>query len=140
MSTVPDWNAEVIAEFRANKGEVDGPIENPPPMLLVHTIGARTGEERITPMRCRPEGEAWYIFGSAHGSDRHPGWYYNIVANPDIEIEVGTDTVPVHATILHGPERDRIFAAHAAVFPIFAEYQARLERTIPVVRLDRRAV
>ena len=103
MSTERDWNAEVIAEFRANQGIVDGPIENPPPMLLVHTTGARTGQERITPMRCRPEGDSWYIFGSAHGSDRHPGWYYNLVANPEIEIEIGLACLVLRR--IHLPDR-----------------------------------
>jgi deazaflavin-dependent oxidoreductase (nitroreductase family) len=133
-----NWNAEVIAEFRANNGEVAAPYENPPPMLLIHTIGQRTGRDHITPMRCRPDGDAWFIFASAHGSDRNPDWYHNIVAQPDVEIEVGTETVPVHATVVQGEERDRIFALHATTFPIFADYEARLARTIPVVRLNRR--
>jgi deazaflavin-dependent oxidoreductase (nitroreductase family) len=133
-----DTNAAVIDVFRANAGEVPAPYENPPPMLLVHTIGRRTGQEYITPMRARPDGDAWYIFASAHGSDRNPDWYRNLVANPEIAIEIGTETIPVRATVLEGPERDRIFAAHAADFPVFADYQARLARTIPVVRLDRR--
>jgi deazaflavin-dependent oxidoreductase (nitroreductase family) len=136
--TEKDWNAEVIAEFRANDGEVAGPIEHPPPMLLVHTIWARTSREHITPMRCRPEGNGWYIFASAHGSTRNPDWYHNIVANPEIEIELGTETIPVWARIVTGDERDRIFALHAAMFPIFAEYESTLERTIPVVHLTRR--
>ena len=138
MTTERNWNAEVIAEFHANNGEVGGPIENPPPMLLVHTVGKRTGREHITPMRCRPDGDGWFIIASAHGSERNPDWYHNIVAQPDIEIEVGTETIPVHATVLEGAERDRIFALHAATFPIFADYEARLARTIPVVRLNRR--
>jgi deazaflavin-dependent oxidoreductase (nitroreductase family) len=131
-------NAEVIAEFRANLGEVAAPYPNPPPMLLVHTIGRKSGREHITPMRARVEGNAWYVFASAHGSEHDPDWYRNLVTNPEIAIEVGAETIPVHATVLTGKERDRVFAAHAADFPVFADYQARLRRTIPVVRLDRR--
>jgi deazaflavin-dependent oxidoreductase (nitroreductase family) len=140
MSNERDWNAEVIAEFRANGGDVAAPYDDPPPMLLVHTIGRRTGEKHVVPMRCLPDGEVLYIFGSAHGSDRHPDWYHNLVAQPDIVIEKGTETIPVHATVLDGDERDTIFARQAARFPIFADYQSRVARTIPVVRLDRRSV
>jgi deazaflavin-dependent oxidoreductase (nitroreductase family) len=138
MSDARDWNAEVIAEFRANKGEVKAPYDDPPPMLLIHTIGAKSGKEHIVPMRAMPDGESLYIFASAHGSHRNPDWYYNLVANPDITIEIGTDTIPVHATEVVGVERDAIFARQAARFPVFAEYQRKLKRTIPVIRLDRR--
>lgn len=139
MSDARDWNAEVITEFRANKGEVQAPYDDPPPMLLVHTIGAKSGKEHIVPMRCLPDGDALYIFASAHGSKRHPDWHYNIIAHPDIEIELGVETVPVHATELHGGERDAIFARQAARFSVFADYERQLTRTIPVLRLERRS-
>jgi deazaflavin-dependent oxidoreductase (nitroreductase family) len=138
MSRVPDTNAEVIAEFHANRGEVAAPYDDPPPMLLVHTTGARTGKEHVVPMRCLPDGNTFYIFASAHGSIRHPDWYHNIVKHPDILIEMGTDTIPVHATVLQSEERDAVFARQAARFPIFAEYERKLDRTIPVIRLDPR--
>jgi deazaflavin-dependent oxidoreductase (nitroreductase family) len=138
MSLERDWNAEVIAEFHANGGEVAAPYDDPPPMLLVHTIGARTGREHIVPMRCLPDGDVLYVFASAHGSDRHPDWYYNIVAHPDITIEKGTETIPVHASVLDGSERDAVFARQAARFATFADYESKLTRTIPVIRLERR--
>jgi deazaflavin-dependent oxidoreductase (nitroreductase family) len=138
MSAERDWNAEVIAEFRANRGEVAAPYDDPPPMLLVHTTGARSGKEHIVPMRALPDGDALYVFASAHGSDRQPDWYYNLVANPDITIEKGTESLAVRATVLHGAEREAIFARHAARFPIFTEYERTLARTIPVIRLDPR--
>ena len=87
------WNDEVIAEFRANHGEVAAPYDDPPPMLLLHTIGAKSGKEHIVPMRGLPDDESLYVFASAHGSDRQPDWYYNLVANPDITIEKGTETI-----------------------------------------------
>ncbi len=133
-----DWNAEVIAEFRANDGEVAAPYDDPPPMLLLHTIGAKSGREHIVPMRAMPDGAALYVFASAHGSARNPDWYHNLKAHPDIVIEKGTETIAVRATELFGAERDAIFARHAARFPTFTEYQRKLERTIPVLRLDRR--
>jgi deazaflavin-dependent oxidoreductase (nitroreductase family) len=139
MSEPRDWNAEVIAEFRANQGEVKAPYDNPPPMLLIHTLGAKSGKEHIVPMRCLPDGDALYIFASAHGSERNPDWYYNLIAHPDITIEQGSETIPVRATEVVGAERDAIFARHAARFPIFAEYAQKLRRSIPVLRLERRA-
>lgn len=133
-----ELNAQVIAEFRASRGEVAAPYDDPPPMLLLHTIGARGGREHVVPMRSLPHGNTLYIFASADGSPRNPDWYHNIVANPDITIEKGSETIPVHATEIHGDERDVIFARQAAKFPIFAEYARKLDRTIPVIRLDRR--
>jgi deazaflavin-dependent oxidoreductase (nitroreductase family) len=139
MLEVRDWNAEVIAEFRANNGEVKAPYDNPPPMLLLHTIGAKSGKEHIVPMRALPDNQALYVFASAHGSERNPDWYYNLIANPDVTIEKGSQTIPVRATEVVGAERDAIFARQAARFAIFAEYQQKLSRTIPVIRLERRS-
>ena len=102
MAETRDWNAEVIAEFRASGGQVVAPYPDAPPMLLVHTIGARSGKEHVVPMRCLPDGDALYVFASAHGSERNPDWYHNLVANPDITIEKGTETIPVRATEVHG--------------------------------------
>ena len=138
MSQEKDWNAAVIAEFRANRGEVAAPYPDPPPMLLLHTIGARSGKEHIVPMRCLEDGETLYVFASAHGSEKHPDWYHNVVAHPDFAIEKGTETIHVHATVLTGAERDAVFARQAARFQTFANYERKLERTIPVIRLDRR--
>ena len=139
MPETRDWNAEIIAEFRANQGQVKAPYDNPPPMLLIHTIGAKSGRQHIVPMRTLPDGDVLYVFASAHGSARNPDWYYNLIANPDIVIEKGSETIPVHASEVVGSERDAIFARQAARFPIFAEYQRKLDRTIPVIRLERRA-
>jgi deazaflavin-dependent oxidoreductase (nitroreductase family) len=133
-----DTNAQVIAVFRANDGEVPAPYPDPPPMLLIHTIGARSGKEHVVPMRCLPVGDTLYIFGSARGSDRHPDWYHNLIAHPDITIEMGTESIPVHATETVGTEREAIFARQSARFPIYEEYERKTGRKIPVIRLDRR--
>jgi deazaflavin-dependent oxidoreductase (nitroreductase family) len=132
------WNAEVIAEFWANGGEVAAPYPDPPPMLLLHTIGARSGREHIVAMRCLQDedSDTLFVIASAHGSDCHPDWYYNVRANPDFEIEMGTRMIEVHASELHGAERDAIFNRQAARFAVFADYQARLSRTIPVFKLE----
>ena len=133
-------NAPVIAEFRANRGEVAAPYDDPPPMLLLHTTGAKSGREHVVPMRCLPDGERLYVVASAHGSDHHPDWYHNFIAHPDFTIEKGAETNPVHATEVHGAERDAVFARQAARFSVFAEYERTLRRTIPVIRLERRTM
>lgn len=133
--TVPNTNDEVIAWFRSHAGEVPSPYPDPPPMLILHTIGRRSGKEHLTPMRCLPGDGSWYVFGSAHGSERDPDWVRNLRANPAIEIEVGTERIPVLATELSGQERDDIFARQVARFPYFGELQAKLDRVIPVVHL-----
>ena len=134
-----EWNGAVIAEFRANKGRVAAPYENPPPMVLLHTIGAKSGREHIVPMRAIPDGQSLYVFASAHGSEANPDWYHNLVAHPDIMIEKGTESISVRAIELHGEERDVVFARQAARFPVYSEYEHKLKRTIPVIRLDRRS-
>ena len=131
-----DLNAKIIDEFRANQGNVAAPYDDPPPMLLLHTIGARGGNEHIVPMRCLVDGDALYVFASAHGSEKHPDWYHNLIANPDITVEKGDDVISVHATEVSGVERDTVFARQAERFPTFAEYERKLDRTIPVFRLD----
>ncbi|KAB8145898.1 nitroreductase family deazaflavin-dependent oxidoreductase [Chloroflexia bacterium SDU3-3] len=136
MSESQNWNAKVIAEFRANGGQVQAAYDNPPPMLLLHTVGAKSGKLHIVPMRTLEHGGAMYVFASAHGRDRHPDWYYNLIAHPEIVIEKGTQTIAVRATEVLGEERDAIFALQAARFPLFAEYAQKLSRVIPVIRLD----
>lgn len=133
-----DWNAEVIAEFRGNGGEVAAPYPDPPPMLLLHTRGARTGREHVVPMRGLPEGDAVYVFATAHGRDRHPAWYHNLVAHPDILLERGVATIPVRATVLAGAEREAVLARWRARVPLVASVLAKTARAIPVVRLDPR--
>jgi deazaflavin-dependent oxidoreductase (nitroreductase family) len=133
-----DTNAQVIAVFRSNGGEVPAPYPDPPPVLLIHTIGARSGKEHVVPMRCLPDGDTLYIFGSARGSVRHPDWFYNLKAHPDIIIEMRTEIIPVRATETVGAEREAVFARQATRFPIFAEYERKTGRKIPVIRLDRR--
>jgi deazaflavin-dependent oxidoreductase (nitroreductase family) len=138
MSNALSTNAEVISLFRQNHGLVPSPIEDdPPPMIIMHTIGARSGKEHLVPLRAIPAGDDLIVFGSAHGKVTHPDWYYNLKANPDFEIEIGDEVWLVHAVEVTGAERDRLFAQHKARYPIFAEYEQRLARTIPVMRLER---
>jgi deazaflavin-dependent oxidoreductase (nitroreductase family) len=134
-----DFNAKIIEEFRANDGKVGGPFEGAP-MLILHTTGAKSGKERVSPLVFQPNGDRWVIFASKGGAPTHPDWYHNLVAHPDgVSIEVGTDTVDVVATVAEGDEHDQLWEAQKAAAPGFAEYEAKAEgRRIPVVILSRR--
>jgi deazaflavin-dependent oxidoreductase (nitroreductase family) len=138
MAGERNWNAEVIAAFRANGGEVQAPYEDPPPMVLLHTIGAKSGREHIVPMRAMTDGDSLYVFATAHGSDRHPDWFHNIVAHPEITIERGVDTIPVLATALSGAERSSILVRWQERVPLINGVLDKTSREIPVVRLDPR--
>ena len=138
MADNDDWNAKVIAEFRENGGKVGGPFEGSP-MVLIHHRGAKTGTERVTPLMCQVEGDRIFIFASKAGAPDNPDWYHNLKANPDITIEFGDEQdIPVRAVELTGEERDRVWERQKREWPQFAEYEAKTERTIPVLELRRR--
>ncbi len=130
-------NERIIAEFRENDGRVGGNFAGAP-LLLLHTVGARSGQPRVNPMMYLEDGDAFLVFASKAGSDRNPDWYWNLRAAPDVTIEVGDQTIEVHATELVGAERDRKFAIQAERYPGFAGYQSKTSRVIPVVKLERR--
>ena len=129
-----DWNAKIIDEFRANQGRVGGNFEGAP-MCLLHTTGARSGTERVNPMMYLELDGRRFVFASKGGAPTNPDWYHNLVANPSVEVEIGTTTYRATATPLGGEERDRIYAEQARRYPGFAEYQAKTNRVIPVVEL-----
>ncbi|OBG99532.1 cell entry protein [Mycobacterium sp. E2699] len=133
-SDVSDFNRRNIEEFRANHGRVGGQFEGAP-VLLLHTIGARSGEERVSPMMYLRDGDRYLVFASAAGADRNPAWYWNLVAHPDASIEVGDEHLDVHAVELEGAERDEKYAEQAKRYPGFAEYERKTSRTIPVLAL-----
>ena len=129
-----DWNSQIIAEFRANEGRVGGPFEGAPIVLLT-TTGAKTGKRRTSPMMYLREDGRMYVFASKAGADTNPAWYHNLVANPEVTAEIGTETHEATATPVTGAERDRIYAEQAQRYPGFAEYQEKTSRVIPVVEL-----
>ena len=131
-----DFNAAVIDEFRAGGGTVGGSLADTP-LLLLGTTGAGSGLPRTTPLAYRREGDRLYVIASHGGAPTHPGWYFNLRAHPAVTVEVGTERFDATATVLEGPDRDRVFAAIAADSPTAREYQAKAGRTIPVVALDR---
>ena len=135
MSTsMNDFNAQIIEEFHANDGRVGGMFEGST-LLLLHHVGARTGTQRINPLMYSRDGDRYVIFASKAGAPTNPDWYHNLKANPNVSIEVGTDTIDVVASEATGEDRARLFQAQTERSPQFAEYQSKTDRVIPVVVL-----
>jgi deazaflavin-dependent oxidoreductase (nitroreductase family) len=135
MSTSPaDFNAQIIDEFHANAGRVGGMFDGMP-LLLLHHKGAKSGKERINPLAYLTDDGRYVIFASKGGAPTNPDWYHNLKANPDTEIEVGTNTIGVTASEATGEERERLFRSQSERVPQFAEYEKKTEREIPVIVL-----
>ena len=130
-----NWNTKIIEEFRANGGKVGGQFEGAP-LLLLHTKGARTGQERVNPVMYRPDGDRLVIFASKAGADTNPDWFHNLRANPEASVEVGGETKAVRAHVAEGDERQRLWEAHKSQWPGFADYETKTQRQIPVVILE----
>lgn len=128
------WNAKIIEEFRANGGKVGGDFEGAP-LLLLHTKGAKTGRPHVTPLMYLPEGGRTVVFASKGGAPTNPDWYHNLVADPDVTIEIGADTIRARAEVVTGVERDELYARQVERRPQFGEYERKTSRTIPVVAL-----
>jgi deazaflavin-dependent oxidoreductase (nitroreductase family) len=133
-----DWNDTIIEEFRANGGKVGGQFAGAP-LLLLHTVGARSGRPRVHPMMYRQLDGGYAVFGSKAGAPAHPAWYHNLLAHPQVRAEIGTETVDLVARVATGSERDRIWSAQKADYPGFADYERKTSREIPVVVLEPRA-
>jgi deazaflavin-dependent oxidoreductase (nitroreductase family) len=134
-----DWqefNKGVVEGFRANGGEVPGRWKNQP-LLLLTTIGARSGQPRTAPLLYSTDGDRYVVIASKGGEPTHPDWYRNLVANPNVTLEVGNETFPARAEVATGAERRRLFDQQAAQMPFFAEYERNTPREIPVVVLSR---
>ena len=134
MTDFNDWNARVIAEFRANGGQVEAfPANN---LILLHHTGAKSGQERVSPLAYQPVDGGYAIFASKGGSPENPAWYHNLQANPKATIEIGTETFPVIARVAGPEEREPIWARQKQDQPGFAEYEQKTSRQIPVVILE----
>lgn len=136
MSDAGDWNAKIIEEFRANHGQVGGQFEGAP-VLILHTTGARSSQERVNPLMYLDLEDQRYVFASKAGADRHPDWYHNLLAHPNVTLEVGAETYGAIAHSVPEPDRTRVFEEQARRFPGFNEYQKNTSRLIPVVELVR---
>jgi len=135
MSTSPaDFNAQIIEEFHSSEGRVGGMFEGMP-LLLLHHTGAKSGKSRVNPLAYQDDGGRYVIFASKGGAPEHPAWYHNLIAHPNVSIEVGSEEIDVIASEATGEERERLFRTQAERIPQFAEYEQKTERMIPVMIL-----
>jgi len=137
VNRAKSMNDEIISEFRANEGRVGGMFEGMP-LLLMHHTGARSGKSRINPLAYQADNGRYVVFASKGGAPTNPDWYHNLKAQPDITIEVGTDTIDVVASEATGEERERLFRTQAERVPQFGEYEKQTARVIPVIVLTPR--
>jgi deazaflavin-dependent oxidoreductase (nitroreductase family) len=139
MKATP-YNQKTIDEFHLKKGLGVGPFGDH--LLLLTAKGAKSGEPITTPLVYRRDGNKYIVIASKGGAPTHPTWFRNIEANPDVEVEVAkdgaTETFNAHARVhASGPERDRLFAEQANIWPAFLEYEKKTTRVIPVIVLER---
>jgi deazaflavin-dependent oxidoreductase (nitroreductase family) len=133
---VSDWNTKIIEEFRANEGHVGGPFEGGT-LLLLHTVGRKSGVERVNPLAYYADGDRYVIIASKGGAPTNPDWYYNLLAKPRVTVEVGTETFEVEAVELTGEERELLWKKIVDAMPGFGDYQKNTERIIPLFALTR---
>ena|SRR5688572_20019810 len=129
-----DWNKKIIDEFRANGGKVGGNFAGKP-LLLLHTTGAKTSQERVNPVAYTRDNDRLVVIASKGGAPTNPDWYYNIVANPQVTIEVGTEQFQAQATVSAESERRRLYDKMVEIMPGFADYERKTTRSIPVIVL-----
>jgi deazaflavin-dependent oxidoreductase (nitroreductase family) len=130
------FNRTVIDEFRLNGGKVDGVFEEGT-MALLHHVGVKSGVQRVNPLGYFTDGDRIFVVASFGGSDVNPAWYYNLLAHPRTTVEIGSQTIAVTAREVTGAERDERFAKIAEAIPMFADYQRKTTRVIPVIELVR---
>jgi deazaflavin-dependent oxidoreductase (nitroreductase family) len=131
-----DFNTGVIEEFRTNHGKVGGPFEGGS-LLLLTTVGAKSGEKRVTPLVYTKEGDRYTIIASKGGAPSNPDWYYNVKANPEVEVEVGDEKFGAKAEITDEETRKKLYAQHSKEYPQFLDYAKNTDRAIPVILLTR---
>jgi deazaflavin-dependent oxidoreductase (nitroreductase family) len=136
MPTPNERNQAIIAEFRANAGKVGGYFEGKT-LLLLHTTGAKTSEERVNPVAYVADGDRFVVIASKGGSPTNPDWYHNLLAHPLVTVEVGTEKFQAQVEVAAEPERSRLYAKMVEMMPGFADYQRKTTRRIPVIILTR---
>ncbi|WP_033261539.1 nitroreductase family deazaflavin-dependent oxidoreductase [Amycolatopsis vancoresmycina] len=136
-SEMNDFNKQIVEEFRANEGRVGGMFEGKN-VLLLTTIGAKSGAERLSPLVYTRDGDRYVVAASMGGAPKNPAWYHNLVANPKVTLEVGTEKFEATATVIADrAERDRLYAGMVAHAEGFADYEKNTSRLIPIVVLER---
>jgi deazaflavin-dependent oxidoreductase (nitroreductase family) len=139
MSDIEDrkaFNRALIEEFRSNGGKVGGAFAQAP-LLLLTTTGAKSGQQRTSPVVYTTDGDRLVIIASYGGRPSNPAWFNNLLANPEVTVEVPGETFAARAVVASGEYRDRLYAAQAKLMPAFEEYQSKTNRQIPVVTLER---
>ncbi len=136
MSNQINWNQAIIDEFRANYGKVGGPFAGRT-LLLLHTVGAKSGQERVNPVAYVTDGDRLVIIASKGGAPTNPDWYYNILAHPLVTVEAGTEKFQARAAVASEPERTRLYDKMVEMMPGFDEYRRKTTRVIPVITLTR---
>ena len=136
MNKFNDWNKMIIKEFRANGGKVGGQFENMT-LLLLNTVGVKSGKIRVNPVAYINDGSRFIIAASKAGADTNPDWFNNLVAHPEIEIEVGDQRFKVNASVSDEPERTELYEKMVSKYPGFADYVVKASRVIPVVVLTK---
>ena len=132
-----DYNQRLIEQFRADRSS-NGDAFKDRPLLLLTTVGARSGQRHTTPMMYVRDGERLLVIASNAGAPKHPDWYYNLIAHPRVTVEVGRETYEAASTVTEGAEREQLWDMIVAQYPFFADHQAKVTRQIPVVALERR--
>src|SRR2546430_3245057 len=131
------WNDSIIAQFRANGGQMtSGPFTGRT-LLLLTTKGAKTSVERTSPLVYSRDGERFVIVASKGGAPTHPAWYHNLRAHPEVTLEVGKEKFRARAKVVKGTERDRLYEQHASALPVFRDYPKKTTRVLPVIVLER---
>ena len=130
-----DWNAKIMAEFRETGGTAGGFFEDKT-LLILHTTGAKSGKHRENPLVTIEDDGKLIIVASKGGADTHPAWYYNLVANPDVEVEFGTERFSTKAVVTEEPERTELYEKMEAEYAFFTEYKQKAARVIPVITVD----
>ncbi len=131
-----EFNKPIIEEFRANAGKVGGQFAGAP-MILITTIGAKSGQPRTVPLVYVMDGNRHCLIASFAGAPNNPPWFVNLAKNPMVEVEVGTEKFKARAEVLGEPARTELYAKMASMMPVFNDYKAKTTRTIPVVALNR---
>jgi len=131
-----DFNKKIVEEFRANDGKVGGYFANNT-LLLLHTTGAKSGQKRVNPLATFEDGDRLVVIASKGGAPSNPDWYYNVVANPVVSVEYGTDKFQAQATVTSEPERTELYEKMESEFASFSDYKEKARRVIPVVTLSR---
>lgn len=137
MTDRREFNRNVIEEFRSTGGKVSGPFEGAPMILLNHR-GANSGKAYTSPLVYTRDGDNYVVIASKGGAPEDPQWFRNLLADPDVTVEVGTETIPVRARVAEGEERTRLWRAQADLMPAFDDYATKTTREIPVVVFEPR--